>query len=67
MRLRRAFSAGLECARPECTRRFIRGSAEDAKFESNGESSSTQPQTQDSGRLEDAEAAKPEGARIRAT
>jgi len=32
---------GLECAGPECTRRFIGSFAEDAKFESSGKSSST--------------------------
>jgi hypothetical protein len=41
--------------------------AEDAKFEENRESSSIQPQMQDSGQLEDAGAAKPEGAGTEAT
>jgi hypothetical protein len=32
-----ASKVGLECARPDWIRRFIRGSAEDAKFEENRE------------------------------
>jgi hypothetical protein len=41
LRLKSVSRVGLECARPECTRRFIGSFAEDAKFESSGKSSST--------------------------
>jgi hypothetical protein len=60
-----ASRVGRECARPDWIRRFIRGSAEDAKFEESRDPSSTQPQMQDSGKPEDAEAANAERCEIR--
>ena len=62
-----ASRVGLGYASPDWTRRFIRGSAEDAKFEDSRDPSSTQPQMQDSGKPEDAKRQPPEGARSEET
>jgi hypothetical protein len=63
MRIENASRVWQECARPGRRRRFIRSLG--LRMQSStpaGESSSTQPQTQDSGTLEDAQAAQPEDA-----